>query len=78
MKRTSCSGKVMQRRNFMKGVLGSIGAAQLLTFASPIAFAQAAAATGTAAPLKISLSSAGRLGFYVDYSELHSAGSHTF
>ena len=68
----------MQRRNFVKGVLGSIGAAQLLTFASPIAFAQAAAVTGTAAPLKINLSSAGRLGFYVDYSELNSAGTHTF
>lgn len=66
----------MERRFFIKGLTAAIGAAHLLRF-SP-SYAQVAAPISLVTPLRLNLSGAGRVGFYIDYSELDTVGTHTF
>ncbi len=64
----------MDRRFFLKGVAAAIAAIY-----APIPFSQAIASTAVLArSLRLNLPSSGRLGFYVDYSERDSVGTHTF
>ncbi|WP_405230024.1 hypothetical protein [Lentisalinibacter sediminis] len=67
----------MKRRTFLAGAALSFGA----TFTGLLRPSLAHASTGTAGtfePLRLALSTPGRLGFYVDYSERTTTGIHTF
>ncbi len=66
----------MDRRLFMKALTATVGSTTLLKF-NP-SFAQSANSTQLITPLRINLSGPGRVGFYMDYSELNSVGTHTF
>ena len=66
----------MKRRFFVKSLVLAVGGAKLLTINS--ASANFLALDGTSLALQLSLSDAGRIGFYIDYSELSAPGTHTF
>ena len=66
----------MKRRFFVKSLVLAVGGAKLLTINS--ASANFSALDGASLALQLSLSDAGRIGFYIDYSELSAPGTHTF
>lgn len=66
----------MKRRFFLKALVASIAATNLYRF--PALHAENTSSLNFVLPLKVPLSGSGRLGFYVDYSELDNVGSHTF
>lgn len=65
----------MNRRNFIKSIAVSIGASQLFDISKANACENS---TVKSSPLALTLSSSGRIGFYIDYSEINQAGTHTF
>jgi hypothetical protein len=66
----------MERRFFLKLLAASIAATNL--YRSPQLHAQTAGTYNLALSLRLSLSGSGRIGFYIDYSELDEIGTHTF
>jgi len=64
----------MNRRNFMKSLALTVVSAQLVY--PKLLFAADSADLATA--LQLQLSGPGRVGFYIDYSELNGPGTHTF
>ena len=65
----------MKRRNFVKNIALAIGALPLLKLTPSSA---AIIPPGGSIPLRLNLSTPGRVGFYVDYSELDTIGTHIF
>ncbi|MBT1450649.1 hypothetical protein KJ365_07110 [Glaciecola sp. XM2] len=66
----------MERRFFLKLIVASIAATNL--YKLPDLHAQTVGSQNLILSLRLSLSGAGRLGFYIDYSELNTIGTHTF
>jgi hypothetical protein len=66
----------MERRFFLKILAASIAATNV--YRIPQLHAQTAGSQNLVLPLKLNLAGAGRLGFYIDYSELITVGTHTF
>jgi hypothetical protein len=66
----------MERRFFLKLLAASIAATNL--YVIPNLHARTSGSYPKELTLRISLSGAGRLGFYIDYSELDDVGTHTF
>ena len=66
----------MKRRFFLKLVAASIAATNL--YKVPQLHAQTVSSQNSLLSLQLNLSGAGRLGFYIDYSERETVGDHTF
>ena len=66
----------MERRFFIKLLAASIAATNV--YRIPQLHAQTSGSQNLVLPLKLNLAGAGRLGFYIDYSELNTVGTHTF
>jgi hypothetical protein len=66
----------MERRFFLKYLAASVAATSL--YKVPQLHAQTVSSQNSMLSLQLNLSGAGRLGFYIDYSERETAGGHTF
>lgn len=66
----------MERRFFLKALVASIAAANICR--APRLHAQTVSSPNTLLSFNLNLTSAGRLGFYIDYSERDTVGEHTF
>lgn len=66
----------MKRRFFLKLLAASVAATSLQRL--PCAHAEVSQSQNLELPVKLHLPGAGRLGFYIDYSELDSVGTHKF
>jgi len=66
----------MRRRTFLAYV--GTGAAYTMSSICNVLAQTASNSSGTLRPLRIRLSTPGRIAFYVDYSELNNVGTHTF
>jgi hypothetical protein len=66
----------MERRFFLKLLAASIAATNV--YRIPQLHAETSGGHNLALPLKLNLTGAGRIGFYIDYSELDAVGTHTF
>lgn len=66
----------MERRFFLKLLAASIAATNL--YKVPQLHAQTVSSLNSVLSLQMNLSGAGRLGFYIDYSERETVGYHTF